>query len=68
MGRLTRQEIADKIKETKKEQIKLDKTLQSLFVERRKLLGGTEAVANMKKTGIKKGNTVSPGGGRSRRS
>tara|TARA_R110002049_G_scaffold280383_1_gene459610 strand:- start:284 stop:490 length:207 start_codon:yes stop_codon:yes gene_type:complete len=67
MGRLTRQEIADKIKETKKEQIKLDKTLQSLFVERRKLLGGTEAVANMKKTGIKKGNTVSPGGGRSRR-
>ena len=67
MGRLTRQEIADKIKETKKEQIKLDKTLQSLFVERRKLLGGTKAVANMKKTGIKKGNTVSPGGGRSRR-
>ena len=53
MGRLTRQEIADKIKETKKEQIKLDKTLQSLFVQRRKILGGTKK--------------VSPGGGKSRR-
>ena len=67
MGTLTRQEIADKIKETKKEQIKLDKTLQSLFVQRRKILGGSKAIADMKKTGLKKGNKVSPGGGKSRR-
>ena len=64
----TRQEIADKIKETKKEQKKLDKELKSLFVERRKIVGGTKAVANMKQTGLKKGNTVSPGAGKSRRS
>ena len=57
--------IINKIKEKKKEQKKLDEELESLFVQRRKLLGGTKAVANMKKTGP--GKKVSPGGGRSRR-
>ena len=70
MGVLTKvgQTIINKIKEKKKEQKKLDEELESLFVQRRKLLGGTKVVANMKKTGIKKPNTVSPGGGKSRRS
>ena len=49
----TLKQLGDKIKETKKEQTKLDKTLQSLFVQRRKILGGTKK--------------VSPGGGKSRR-
>ena len=44
--------IINKIKEKKKEQKKLDEELESLFVQRRKLLGGTKAVANMKKTGL----------------
>mgnify|MGYP003627615705 FL=1 len=70
MGVLTKvgQTIINKIKEKKKEQKKLDEELESLFVQRRKLLGGPKAVANMKKTGLKKGNTVSPGAGKSRRS
>ena len=53
MSTLTRQEIADKIKQNKKEQNQLDKTLKTLFELRRKLLGGTKK--------------VSPGGGKSRR-
>ena len=55
MGVLTKvgQTIINKIKEKKKEQKKLDKELESLFVERRKILGGTKK--------------VSPGGGKSRR-